>query len=167
MALSCPAIDYTCAKAIPLAQKIYLLGGCSKTVKVYDPKTDVVRKVADMTTVSRSKQILFVGSILALTRINNLCIFTSFRQKRDNCGAAAVGGKIYVTGGISGSNGASLDTAECYCPVLDKWETITTMPKRLYRHGCVSMRIPVYRTDVVGRRTGKASVHGCSHYGVL
>lgn len=44
-------IDYTCAQAQSLEGKVYLFGGCSKVVKVYDPETDDISKVAEMTTV--------------------------------------------------------------------------------------------------------------------
>ncbi|XP_039248327.1 kelch-like protein 24 isoform X2 [Styela clava] len=128
IAISCPSIDYTCAHAIHLNHKIYLLGGCSKIVKVYDPENDSVMQITHMET------------------------------KRDNCRATVVGGKIYVTGGVSESSGSSLDSVECYCPALDKWESVAPMPRRLYRHGSVSIRIPVYRKENPNRTINDATV---------
>nr|XP_002121338.1 kelch-like protein 24 isoform X1 [Ciona intestinalis] len=122
--ISSSMIDYTCAHAAPINSKIFLLGGGSKIVKIYDTETDQVSRVSDML------------------------------EKRDNCGVTVVGGKIFVTGGVSESSGPSLMTSECYCPLRNKWERIPEMPRPLHRHGSVSMRIPIYqRTDRVSPRT--------------
>lgn len=51
IAISNTLIDYTCAHAVSLQGKVYLLGGCSRAVKMYDPETDTLERVADMQTV--------------------------------------------------------------------------------------------------------------------
>ncbi|XP_076802565.1 kelch-like protein 29 [Clavelina lepadiformis] len=116
-ALSSPHIDYTCAHAALLSSKIYLLGGSSKVVKVYDPETDEIKRGPDLL------------------------------QKRDNCGVTSVGSKLYVTGGVGKSSGSSMESAESFCPLRNKWELMPPMRQRLYRHGCVSIRIPIYQRD--------------------
>ena len=54
------------------------------------------------------------------------------QQKRDNCSVTVLDNKVFVSGGISESN--SLDSVECFCPELNKWETVSTMPNKIYRY---------------------------------
>ncbi|XP_078678581.1 kelch-like protein 24 [Branchiostoma floridae x Branchiostoma belcheri] len=115
-------IDYTCAHAVRLDNRIYLLGGSSKTVKAYDPSDDSIVRVADM------------------------------NIKRDNCGVSVVGGKIYVSGGVTESNGPALDCIECYDPRKDEWTFGGhKLPCQLYRHGFVTVQM--YKEDIHAGQT--------------
>eukprot|EP00058_Branchiostoma_floridae_P017616 XP_002603105.1 hypothetical protein BRAFLDRAFT_63261 [Branchiostoma floridae] len=98
-----------CAPAVILGGLIYVLGGGSRRVVVYDPETEKVSRVCDMT----------------------------FR--RGFHGAAVVEGKIYVTGGVATGDTAAHDTIECYDPKTDTWSISGKMTGPLSMHGCVSI----------------------------
>ena len=48
---------------------------------------------------------------------------------RRRCGAAAIGGKMYLAGGVDGS-GTLLSSVVCYDPVRDKWAEAEPLPEQ-------------------------------------
>jgi len=113
------SINHACAYAAPLNDKVYLLGGCAKTMKVFNPSTYAFENGPDMPV------------------------------KRGNCAVAVVNGKLYVTGGVPEPNASSLRSVECYCPIAGKWETLQDMPHGLYRHNAVKIRTPLYPHSIL------------------
>ncbi|XP_078658879.1 kelch-like protein 24 [Branchiostoma floridae x Branchiostoma belcheri] len=102
-------VSNRCAPAVVLGGLIYVLGGGSKRVVVYDPETEKVSRVSDM------------------------------KFRRGFHGAAVVEGKIYVTGGVATGDTAAHDTIECYNPSTDTWSISGKMMGPLSMHGCVSI----------------------------
>ena len=54
-------------------------------------------------------------------------------QKRDNCAATAIGGKLFACGGVGQSSGPSLKSIECYCPQTNAWESEQEMAVPVHR----------------------------------
>ncbi|CAH1253987.1 KLHL29 [Branchiostoma lanceolatum] len=102
-------VSNRCAPAVVLGGLIYVLGGGSRRVVVYDPETEKVSRVADM------------------------------KFRRGFHGGAVVEGKIYVTGGVATGDTAAHDTIECYDPKTDTWSISGKMIGPLSMHGCVSI----------------------------
>ena len=65
--------------------------------------------------------------------------FSDMKEKRDCPGVAVFHGKIYVFGGSYGN--VIVDSVECYSPMKDEWQHVTSLP--LPRHGfrCCSGRV--------------------------
>ncbi|XP_030064772.1 kelch-like protein 23 [Microcaecilia unicolor] len=93
--------------SIPLENKLYLVGGQTTTTDCYDPEKNEWREMAHT------------------------------MERRMECGAVAVNGFIYVTGGYSYSKGTYLQSIEKYDPECDKWEVVSNLPSAMRSHGCV------------------------------
>ena len=51
----------------------------------------------------------------------------SMGTARQSHASAAVGGKLYVFGGLGGEDGEELSTAEVYDPASDSWAQVTSL----------------------------------------
>ena len=105
------------------SSKIYLLGGSSRNMKIYDPSTDEWENGPLMIEVA------------PFVRRNMLCdVVTSLLfQKRDNCSVTSVGEKMFVSGGLEHSCGPSLSSVECYCTRTKTWKSVDPMEAPLHR----------------------------------
>ncbi|MGH0138559.1 UNVERIFIED_CONTAM: hypothetical protein FKN15_038825 [Acipenser sinensis] len=93
--------------SVALNNKLHLVGGQTTITDCYDPEKDEWRQMAPM------------------------------MERRMECGAVAMNGCIYVTGGYSYSKGTYLQSIEKYDPEQDKWEIVGTLPSAMRSHGCV------------------------------
>ncbi|KAG7466888.1 hypothetical protein MATL_G00147080 [Megalops atlanticus] len=93
--------------SVALNNKLYLVGGQTTITDCYDPETGEWGRRCAM------------------------------KERRMECGAAVVGGCIYVTGGYSYSKGTYLQSIEKYDPELDAWELVGSLPGAARSHGCV------------------------------
>ncbi|XP_029461562.1 kelch-like protein 23 [Rhinatrema bivittatum] len=93
--------------SIPLQNKLYLVGGQTSTTNCYDPEKNEWLEMAHT------------------------------MERRMECGAVAVNGFIYVTGGYSYSKGTYLQSIERYNPEHDEWEVVGNLPSAMRSHGCV------------------------------
>ncbi|XP_041116506.1 kelch-like protein 23 [Polyodon spathula] len=93
--------------SVALNNKLHLVGGQSTITDCYDPEKDEWRQMAPM------------------------------MERRMECGAVAMNGCIYVTGGYSYSKGTYLQSIEKYDPEQDKWEIVGSLPSAMRSHGCV------------------------------
>ncbi|XP_035538103.1 kelch-like protein 23 [Morone saxatilis] len=61
----------------------------------------------------------------------------SMKERRIECGAVAMLGCVYVTGGYSCSEGTYLQSMEKYDPHTDTWDIVGDLPEAARLHGCV------------------------------
>merc|ERR1719352_1189739 len=87
-------------------------GGCLDTVEVYDPQADSWQRVASM--------------------------------PRGLCGhaAAVMGGKIYVTGGVS--QGSPVNSVCVYDPQADAWTQLASMGNARFGHASAAVGGKLY-----------------------
>lgn len=90
-----------------LNNNVYLVGGQTTAADCYSPDRDEWRAIAVM------------------------------KERRMECGAVAINGCIYVSGGYSYSKGTYLQSIEKYDPELDSWEIVGSLPSPTRSHGCV------------------------------
>ncbi|MGH0168325.1 UNVERIFIED_CONTAM: hypothetical protein FKN15_057838 [Acipenser sinensis] len=93
--------------SVALNNKLHLVGGQTTITDCYDPEKDEWRQMAPM------------------------------MERRMECGAVAMNGCIYVTGGYSYSKGTYLQSIEKYDPKQDKWEIVGKLLSAMRSHGCV------------------------------
>lgn len=93
--------------SVSLNNRLYVVGGQTTVTDCYDPKTDKWIKLSDM------------------------------KERRMECGAVALNGFVYVTGGYSYTKGTYLHSMEWYDPEYDTWEIVGTLPSAARSHGCV------------------------------
>ncbi|XP_076026080.1 kelch-like protein 23 [Genypterus blacodes] len=93
--------------SVSLHNKLYVVGGQTTTAVCYDSER------------------------------NEWGPISMLKEMRMECGAVAVNGCIYVTGGYSHAKGAYLESIEKYDPELDSWEIVGTLPGPSRSHGCV------------------------------
>ncbi|MDP6931098.1 MAG: kelch repeat-containing protein, partial [Planctomycetota bacterium] len=67
----------------------------------------------------------------------------SLQIPRQEVGAAVIGGKIYVTGGLTTSRGPT-DTMEIFDPATGKWKAGKNIPTTLHHHGCCAVNGQLY-----------------------
>ncbi|XP_076592725.1 kelch-like protein 23 [Chaetodon auriga] len=91
---------------VSLNSSLYLVGGRTTLAKRFDPDTEEWIPLASM------------------------------RERRVECGAVAMLGSVYVTGGYSCSQGTYLQSMEKYDPHTDTWDIVGDLPKGARLHGC-------------------------------
>ncbi|XP_071498581.1 kelch-like protein 24 [Diadema antillarum] len=96
-------------KSVLLNDAIYIVGGPSRDVHVYDPESDAAFDVSP-------------------THEFHVC-----------AGVTVNGGKIYVAGGDNLKDRRNWDSIECYDPANDTWTTVGRMPLPLYWHGLATV----------------------------
>ncbi|KAM3877101.1 kelch-like protein 23 [Diretmus argenteus] len=84
---------------VPLNSSLYLVGGQTTLAERYDPETEEWIPLANM------------------------------KEKRMECGAVAMLGCVYVTGGYSCSKGTYLQSVEKYDPRTDSWDIVGELPE--------------------------------------
>jgi len=145
--------------------KLYTCGGWSeekhivRTCASYDPTTGTWDSIADMPE-ERSTQacgvvgdsiIVAGGTLLQGGQVDPVCSDTTVVYNtntatwgraakmagvRDDCGAAMLGDKLYVAGGISGFESRCFNSVECYDPGKDIW--VAAPPMEEVREGCAA-----------------------------
>ncbi|XP_030838588.1 kelch-like protein 24 isoform X2 [Strongylocentrotus purpuratus] len=100
------------SKSVLLNDAIYIIGGPSNQVHVYDPENDVSFDVAPTLDIH----------VCAGVTVNN--------------------GKIYVAGGDNLKDRQNWNSVECYDPASNTWSIIGKMVIPLYWHGLVSIVRP-------------------------
>ncbi|XP_069786679.1 kelch-like protein 23 [Narcine bancroftii] len=93
--------------SVSLYNKVYLVGGQTTITDCYDTEKNEWKQITQM------------------------------NERRMECGALAMNGCIYVTGGYSYSKGKYLQSIEKYDPENDTWEIIGNLPSAMRSHGCV------------------------------
>lgn len=93
--------------SVSLNNRLYVVGGQTTVTDCYDPKTDKWTKLPDM------------------------------KERRMECGAVAINGFVYVTGGYSYTKGTYLQSMERFDPEKGTWEIVGTLPSAARSHGCV------------------------------
>ena len=160
-----------------LGGKLYAVGGKTasgpqSTTYVYDPSTDTWSTAANLPgpavenpaiTSLNGKLYAFGGSTTPFSgAVNNSAVFdpasgawtslASMPTSRGGATAQAVGGKIYVAGGMAG-DGASVNTLEVYDPQTNSWTTAAPMTTRRDNPGSAILGGKLY---VFGGRTRNA-----------
>ncbi|XP_061413341.1 kelch-like protein 23 isoform X2 [Lethenteron reissneri] len=102
----CPHPEYGLCSAV-LGGLIYVLGGHSAHVDVYDPERGEWRP----------------GGVTVERRLEGGC--------------AALGGRLLITGGYSAERGAYLQSVEAYDPRSGVWALAGALPGPMRSHGCV------------------------------
>ncbi|XP_070687413.1 kelch-like protein 23 [Pempheris klunzingeri] len=64
-------------------------------------------------------------------------LLASMKERRIECGAVAMLGCVYVTGGYSCSKGTYLQSVEKYDPHTDTWDVVGDLPEAARVHGCI------------------------------
>ncbi|KAJ0070245.1 hypothetical protein NL108_007588 [Boleophthalmus pectinirostris] len=93
--------------SVSLNNNMYLVGGQTTVADCYSPDSNKWKTISEM------------------------------KERRMECGAVAINGCIYVSGGYSYSKGTYLQSIEKYDPELDSWEIVGTLPSPTRSHGCV------------------------------
>ncbi|XP_062383357.1 kelch-like protein 23 isoform X2 [Sardina pilchardus] len=93
--------------SVSLNNRLYVVGGQTTVTDCYDPKTDKWIKLSNM------------------------------KERRMECGAVAMNGCVYVTGGYSYTKGTYLHSMERFDPEQATWEIVGTLPSAARSHGCV------------------------------
>jgi len=138
--------------SVVLDGKIYSMGGLGdgtdgdsilKTVEVYDPQANSWLRVASMPQGRARHAVAAMGGKIYVTggtrnggenqgdTLNSACVYDpqadawtqlpSMSIARDSHASAAVGGKLYVFGGVNYSGTGYLGTVEVYDPASDSW----------------------------------------------
>ncbi len=81
------------------------------------------------------------------------------RQKRSVCGAAALGGKMYVVGGYNGER--AVETVEEFDPASNQWRTVAPIAQRRCSCGCAVLGGQLY---VVGGVCGPLALNEVERY---
>ncbi|XP_041483776.1 kelch-like protein 24 isoform X2 [Lytechinus variegatus] len=100
------------SKSVLLNDALYIIGGPTRDVHVYDPENDVAFDVAPTLDIH----------VCAGVTVNN--------------------GKIYVAGGDNLKDRRNWDSIECYDPASNTWSIVGKMAVPLYWHGMVSIVRP-------------------------
>lgn len=78
-------------------------------------------------------------------------------QARRNHAAVALGGKIYVFGGMPPASRLPTRAAECYDPETDRWEELEPLPMPLHLHAAAALGGNIY---LFGGDTAREQVSG-------
>ncbi|KAG8001331.1 Kelch-like protein 23, partial [Nibea albiflora] len=92
---------------VSLNSSLYLVGGQTTLAERFDPDTEEWIPIA------------------------------STKERRIECGAVAMLGCVYVTGGYSCSKGTYLHSMEKYDPHTDTWDIVGDLPEAARLHGCI------------------------------
>ncbi len=92
---------------LSLNSSLYLVGGRTTLAERFDPDTEEWIPLASM------------------------------KERRIECGAVAMLGCVYVTGGYSCSKGTYLQSVEKYDPHTDTWGMVGDLPEAARLHGCI------------------------------
>uniref|UniRef100_A0A672QU18 Kelch like family member 38 n=1 Tax=Sinocyclocheilus grahami TaxID=75366 RepID=A0A672QU18_SINGR len=110
-------VKNVCAPAAVIDDKIYIVGGYTRRMVVYDVKTNRFEKCENM------------------------------KARKMHHSATVVNDKIYVTGGRFINTHESVedsDSFDCYDTMTDSWASMGTLPFKLFDHGSVPL---VYLSD--------------------
>ncbi|XP_078702044.1 kelch-like protein 24 [Branchiostoma floridae x Branchiostoma belcheri] len=109
----------SCVAAATINSQVYATGGCLRALFCYNATNDVWQTVAQFTNDKSPGYVL------------------------EDCGIAACGNKVYVTGGKTrvGERGKlrGTDTVWCYDPEDGDLSDVLPMPFKLHSHGCVTI----------------------------
>lgn len=106
-------IKNVCAPAVVLGERIVIVGGYTRRILAYDPRSNKFVKCADM------------------------------KDRRMHHGATAVGNKLYVTGGRRLTTDCNIEDSasfDCYDPETDTWTSQGQLPHRLFDHACLTLQ---------------------------
>ncbi|XP_006879528.1 PREDICTED: kelch-like protein 38 [Elephantulus edwardii] len=106
-------IKNVCAPAVVLGEWLVIVGGYTRRILAYDPKSNKFVKCADM------------------------------KDRRMHHGATVIGNKLYVTGGRRLTADCSIedsDAFDCYDPETDVWTSQGQLPYKLYDHACLTLQ---------------------------
>ncbi|XP_037646043.1 kelch-like protein 23 [Sebastes umbrosus] len=147
------------ASATVLGNNIYVAGGnygfkgsCSFN-KIQSYKVDVDQwsilttcphPEYGMCLVSLNGSLYLVGGQTTLTErfdpdTEEWISLASMKERRIECGAVAMLGCVYVTGGYSCSKGTYLQSVEKYDPHTDAWDIVGDLTEAARLHGCISV----------------------------
>ncbi|XP_004469522.1 kelch-like protein 38 [Dasypus novemcinctus] len=106
-------IKNVCAPAVVLGERIVIVGGYTRRILAYDPRSNKFVKCADM------------------------------KDRRMHHGATVMGNKLYVTGGRRLTIDCSIedsDSFDCYDPEADTWTSQGQLPHKLFDHACLTLQ---------------------------
>nr|XP_004661412.2 kelch-like protein 38 [Jaculus jaculus]XP_044999960.1 kelch-like protein 38 [Jaculus jaculus] len=106
-------IKNVCAPAVVLGERIVIVGGYTRRILAYDPRSNKFVKCADM------------------------------KDRRMHHGATAMGSKLYVTGGRRLTTDCNIEDSasfDCYDPDTDTWTSQGQLPHKLFDHACLSLQ---------------------------
>ncbi|XP_036064739.1 kelch-like protein 38 [Onychomys torridus] len=106
-------IKNVCAPAVVLGERIVIVGGYTRRILAYDPRSNKFVKCADM------------------------------KDRRMHHGATVMGNKLYVTGGRRLTTDCNIEDSasfDCYDPETDTWTSQGQLPHRLFDHACLTLQ---------------------------
>ncbi|CAH7114248.1 kelch-like protein 38 [Phodopus roborovskii] len=106
-------IKNVCAPAVVLGERIVIVGGYTRRILAYNPRSNKFVKCADM------------------------------EDRRMHHGATVLGNKLYVTGGrrlTTDCNIEDSDSFDCYDPETDTWTSQGQLPHTLFDHACLTLQ---------------------------
>lgn len=106
-------IKNVCAPAVVLGERIVIVGGYTRRILAYDPRSNKFVKCADM------------------------------KERRMHHGATVMGNKLYVTGGRRLTTDCNIEDSasfDCYDPETDTWTCQGQLPHRLFDHACLTLQ---------------------------
>ncbi|XP_052603817.1 kelch-like protein 38 isoform X1 [Peromyscus californicus insignis] len=106
-------IKNVCAPAVVLGERIVIVGGYTRRILAYDPRSNKFVKCADM------------------------------KDRRMHHGATVMGNKLYVTGGRRLTTDCNIEDSasfDCYDPETDTWISQGQLPHRLFDHACLTLQ---------------------------
>ncbi|XP_075817091.1 kelch-like protein 38 isoform X1 [Microtus pennsylvanicus] len=106
-------IKNVCAPAVVLGERIVIVGGYTRRILAYDPRSNKFVKCADM------------------------------KERRMHHGATVMGNKLYVTGGRRLTTDCNIEDSasfDCYDPETDTWTSHGQLPHRLFDHACLTLQ---------------------------
>ncbi|XP_057647941.1 kelch-like protein 38 [Chionomys nivalis] len=106
-------IKNVCAPAVVLGERIVIVGGYTRRILAYDPRSNKFVKCADM------------------------------KERRMHHGATVMGNKLYVTGGRRLTTDCNIEDSasfDCYDPETDTWTSQGQLPHRLFDHACLTLQ---------------------------
>ncbi|XP_006157600.1 kelch-like protein 38 [Tupaia chinensis] len=106
-------IKNVCAPAVVLGERIVIVGGYTRRILAYDPRSNKFVKCADM------------------------------KDRRMHHGATVMGSKLYVTGGRRLTSDCNIEDSasfDCYDPETDTWTSQGQLPHKLFDHACLTLQ---------------------------